>query len=95
MSYQVSQISCTLALLEYLAASSDLGFESLALILPKLLDKRVLHLIEETAVKFVPLSCLQVALLHHGWLPEDVDFCTHEQVPALKKSYRRSLTVMI
>ena len=49
------------------------GFERASFILLELLNESVLHLSEEAGVKFVPLGRLQVSLLQHGCLAEDID----------------------
>ena len=96
MNYQLSEIYSTLTFFHSFTSFHKLGLKSFSLVFSQLFQEGVFHLREEAAIKFVPLSCFQVALFHHSWLPEDVDFGTNEQVPALNQLKIRCIyTVMI
>lgn len=60
-----------------MALSRQSWIQRLPLVLFELLNKSVLHLIEETAVKLIPLSCLQIALFEDRCLAEHVDLAAY------------------
>ncbi len=80
---QITQIYSALTFLDSFTAFSDLRLEGFAFVFSKLLNKCVLHLVEEATVEFIPLSCLQVALLQLSRFSENVNLGTNKKVPAL------------
>ena len=63
------------------------GLERRRVVLADFLDELLLDLEQERARAFVPLAGLEVALLQHRLLPENVHLRAHEQVPALPLHY--------
>ena len=81
LGHQISQVCGALAL--WWAWSDQFGIQSFSLVLLQFFDKCVLHFCQETSVKLVPLSSLQIALLQNSGLTEYIDLATNIHVPTV------------